>query len=87
MDFEFDSLKSASNLVKHGINFEQAQALWLDQDYLEIPARTTDEPRWVVLGQIEGRLWAAVVTRRVQAIRIISVRRARPEEAALYEGA
>lgn len=87
MRFEFDPSKSAANAAKHGINFEQAQALWDDDDYLEIPARTEDEPRWMVLGRIDGRTWAAVITRRAQSIRIISVRRARPAEEALYEGA
>lgn len=86
MRFEFDSSKSAANLAKHGIDFERAQSLWDDEDYLEIPARTQDEPRWIVLGLIDGRVWAAIVTRRGQAIRIISVRRARPTEEDLYEG-
>lgn len=84
--FEFDPVKSAANLTKHGIDFDRAQSLWEDEDYLEIPARTQDEPRWIVLGRIDGRVWAAIVTRRGQAIRIISARRARPTEEALYEG-
>ena len=86
MQFEFDPAKSLANLAKHGIDFEQAQALWQDQDYLEIPARTQDEPRWLVLGQVDGRVWAAIVTCRGTAVRIISVRRARQEEGAHYEG-
>ncbi|MCL4864781.1 MAG: BrnT family toxin, partial [Gemmatimonadales bacterium] len=45
-----------------------------------------DEPRWVVIGRIEGRIWAAVITERSAVIRLISVRRARQEEVALYEG-
>lgn len=84
--FEFDPAKSAANLAKHGIDFDHAQSLWDDEDYLEIPARTQDEPRWIVLGRIDGRVWAAIVTRRGQAVRIISVRRARLTEEALYEG-
>lgn len=84
--FEFDPGKSASNLAKHGIDFERAQALWADENYLEIPARTHDEPRWIVLGQIEGHVWAAIFTRRRRVIRIISVRRAREAEESLYEG-
>lgn len=86
MYFEFDPAKSAANLAKHGIDFDQAQVLWEDEDHLEIPARTQDEPRWIVLGQINGRAWAAIVTRRGRAVRIISVRRARAEEESLYEG-
>ena len=49
MDFEFDPIKSKSNQEKHGINFVDAQALWGDPELLEIPARTTDEPRFLVI--------------------------------------
>ena len=84
--FEFDPVKSASNLAKHGIDFASAQKLWDDADRVEIPARSADEQRWVVIGRIDGRLWAAVVTRRRHAVRLISVRRARMSEEELYEG-
>lgn len=86
MAFEFDGRKSAANAAKHGIDFVRAQALWDDPDLIEIPARTDDEPRWLVIARIGERHWAAVITRRTASIRIISVRRARPEEIALYEG-
>ncbi len=86
MQFEFDPGKSASNLAKHGIDFADAKALWDDEDHLEVPARTQDEPRWVVIGRIEGRAWTAIITRRQSSTRIISVRRARPSEEALHEG-
>lgn len=86
MRFEFDEAKSQSNKVKHGIDFVQAQALWLDDMLVEIPARTEDEPRSVVIGVIAGRHWSAVVTYREDAIRLISVRRSRDEEVKLYEG-
>lgn len=85
MDFEFDPHKSRSNREKHGIDFEEAQKLWLDEDRLEIPARTTDEPRWLVIGKIKGKHWSAVITYRNEAIRLISVRRSRDEEVELYE--
>lgn len=84
--FEFDPVKSASNLAKHGIDFASAQALWHDPDRMEIPARSGDEVRWIVIGRIDGRLWAAVVTSRRHAMRLISVRRARISEEELYEG-
>jgi uncharacterized DUF497 family protein len=86
MAFEFDPRKSAANLAKHGIDFVEAQRLWEDPDLLEIPARTEDEPRWLIIGRIDARLWSAVVTSRGEAIRIISVRRSRDDEVALYEG-
>ena len=85
MTFEFDPERSAGNLDKHGIDFVAAQALWEDPELLEIPARVTDEPRWLLIGMIGAKHWSAVVTRRGGSIRLISVRRARDEEVALYE--
>ena len=85
MPFEYDPIKSLSNLEKHGIDFEKAQAIWNDAGYLEIPAKTTDEPRWLVIGKIGEKCWSAVITYRGQNIRIISVRRSRDEEVELYE--
>jgi uncharacterized protein len=86
VEFEFDPAKSASNLEKHGIDFTAVQALWDDAMRVEIPARTEDEPRWLVIGQIAGRHWSVVVTYRGERVRIISARRSRREETALYEG-
>jgi uncharacterized DUF497 family protein len=87
VEFEFDPQKSRSNRQKHGIDFETAQALWDDPDLVEIPARTTNEPRSLVVGRIGGKYWSAVITLRGERMRIISVRRSRPEEVQLYEGA
>jgi hypothetical protein len=83
--FEFDPGKSKSNLEKHGIDFVQAQMLWLDPDLLEIPAKTVDEPRFLIIGRIGDKHWSAVITYRDVNIRIISVRRSREEEVELYE--
>jgi len=85
MLFEYDPVKSESNLAKHGIDFETAQALWDDLDLLEVPARTVDEPRFLVIGKVNNKHWAGVITYREGHIRIISVRRARIEEVELYE--
>ena len=83
--FKFDRAKSEANRAKHGIDFVEAQALWTDPNLLEIPARAVDEPRLLMIGLIEGKHWSAVVTYRNENIRIISVRRSREEEVALYE--
>jgi hypothetical protein len=85
MEFEFDPEKSRGNKKKHGIDFYQAQALWDDFDFIEIPAKTSDEPRFLVIGKISGRHWSAVITYRNETIRIISVRRSRKEEVDIYE--
>jgi uncharacterized protein len=85
MIFEFDPLKSEINLAKHGINFKDAQALWLDKRRLEIPAKPMDEPRFIVIGKIKGKFWSAIITYRAEHLRIISVRRSRDDERELYE--
>ena len=83
--FEFDERKSQANLEKYGIDFVQAQELWWDPYLIEIPAKTIDEPRYLVIGRIKGKHWSAVITHRSKKIRIISVRRSRSEEVTLYE--
>jgi hypothetical protein len=85
MNFEFDPAKSATNKQKHGIDFTEAQILWNDPDLLEIQAKTIDEKRFLIIGKIEEKHWAGIITYRNENIRIISVRRARNEEIMLYE--
>jgi hypothetical protein len=85
MEFEFDSLKSEGNKEKHGIDFVEAQLIWEDRDRIEIPARTEDEPRYLVIGRIGRKYWSAIITYRDEKVRIISVRRSRDEEITLYE--
>ena len=62
MEFEFDPDKSERNKTKHGIDFHEAQALWDDPDLIEIPSRTTDEHRFMVIGMIGSTHWSAVIT-------------------------
>ena len=85
ISFKFDEDKSKSNHSKHGIDFTGAQMLWNDPDLLEIPAKTEDESRFIVIGKIAGKHWSGVITYRSDKIRIISVRRSRTEEVELYE--
>jgi len=85
LEFEFDERKSRANETKHGINFIDAQSLWLDEMRIEIPARTLDEPRFVVIGLIGGKHWSAVITYRGERVRLISMRRGRREEVSIYE--
>lgn len=85
MEFAFDPEKSDSNKRKHGIDFVKAQELWDDPDLLEIPAKTSDELRHVVIGRIGRKHWSGVITYRDESTRIISVRRSRPEEVEWYE--
>ena len=84
MKFEYDPAKSAGNKAKHGIDFEEAKALWRDEKHFAIDSAYKAEPRSLVIGSIDGVCWVAVVTYRLKAIRIISCRRARKNEEVLY---
>ncbi len=85
MNFEYDINKSRSNKTKHGIDFEEAKELFNDPFMIEIPARTVGEKRYLVVGKIGTKHWSAIITYRGEKIRIISVRKSRKEEVALYE--
>jgi hypothetical protein len=85
MEFEFDPKKSEVNKTKHGIDFIEAQALWNDPDVIEIPVKTSDELRFLVIGRISKKHWSGIITYRSDKVRIISVRRSRKEEVDLYE--
>ena len=84
MIFEYDPVKSASNKQKHGIDFDEAQSLWLDYRRIEIEARTIDEPRKLLIAQWNDEIWSAIYTIRNNAIRLISVRKARENEKEIY---
>ena len=85
MEITFDPAKSETNRTKHGIDFVEAQDLWRDPMLLEIPVRTDDEPRYLMIGLIDRKHWSAVITYRGTNVRLISVRRARTEEVEIYE--
>jgi hypothetical protein len=83
--FEFDPAKSAANAAKHGIDFEAAQALWLDDQLLELGTVIHgNEIRTLYVGTIGDKCWTAVGTWRGEQLRIISVRRARNSEERAY---
>jgi len=85
MEFEFDRRKSIRNKEKHGIDFVEAQLIWEDPERIEIPARTEDEARYLVIGKIGNRHWSIIIIYRDDKTRVISARRARKEERGLYE--
>ena len=85
LSFEFDAVKSQANLAKHGIDFIQAQRIWDDPDFVEVNAKSVDEPRALVIGRVDRKYWSAVITYRDGNIRLISARRSRQTEVALYE--
>ncbi len=87
VSFEYDKTKSAINKEKHGIDFVEAQALWHDEDVLELTLITEDEQRSIIIGKIGTKHWTAIITHRANNIRIISVRRSRKKERQAYESA
>jgi uncharacterized DUF497 family protein len=85
MEYEFDEIKSAANKAKHGLDFSEAQKLWQDVDAVEIPAKSDVEQRKMLIARIGGKIWSAIFTERDNKIQIISVRRTRTNEEAMYE--
>ena len=86
MKFDWDARKSAANRSKHGIDFEAAKALWLDESRIEIEAPHPVEERRILIARLQEKLWTAVYTVRGEStVRLISVRRSRDKEVALYE--
>ena len=84
MEFEWDENKSHSNKIKHGIDLDTAKYLWNDNNRDKIEASYPLEHRSILIAMIGKKLWTAIFTKRGNAIRIISVRRARKKEANLY---
>ena len=85
MKFEWDKGKSLANKEKHGLTFESARDLWLDEKRVELEIDYPDEKRWALIAGLKGKIWTAIYTIRKETIRLISVRRARVKEVKLYE--
>jgi len=85
MDFEYDPDKSESNKIKHGIDFEEAKLLWNDKRGYELAVTANRELRRILIANLFDKHWTAVFTVRGPKTRIISVRRARLMEIALYD--
>ena len=81
--FEWDAEKGRTNLVKHGIDFDDAIEVFYGPVVLYRSDRN-DEERWVALGYSEDRVIAVVFTKRENSVRIISARRARKNEERNY---
>jgi len=80
VEFKYDPAKIKINVGKHGINFDRAKLLWLDERRIVVPVRSITAPREAIIAQHDGMLWTAIYTMRGDSIRLISVRRSRNEE-------
>ncbi len=83
MEFEWNPDKSRVNKEKHGIDFEEAKAIWLS-NYVIIPAITKGEKRFMIIGRIGQDTYSCIFTLRKERIRIISCRRTRDKEREIY---
>jgi uncharacterized protein len=87
--FEWDARKAAANLRKHGVSFEEARTVFLDENALLRPDKdhVEDEGRFVLLG-LSGRLRTLVVChcyrQEDEVIRLISARKANSDERRQY---
>jgi hypothetical protein len=89
IEFAWDRRKARSNLKKHGVSFEEAQAVFLDDNarLIDDPDHSEDEARFVLLGySFQAR--CLIVSHCYQepgaAIRLISARRATAREEDIY---
>jgi uncharacterized DUF497 family protein len=86
--FEWDPRKAALNLAKHAVSFDEAVTAFGDPlaRIIDDPAHSMSEQRSILLGQsVRGRLLVVMFTERLQAIRVISARRATPRERRWHE--
>ena len=88
MNFTWDEDKRRANLSKHGLDFEAADKLFDDYRLERLDTRRDyGEDRWIALGLIHGNVAVLVYTERGEDIRVISLRKATPEERQIYEQA
>ena len=86
MDVEWDRRKAASNLKKHDVDFADAVTALYDDLALTVPDDSPDEQRFVTVGMDAlGRILVVAYTRRGEAMRLISARKAMPSERRQYE--
>lgn len=86
MRLAFDPAKNERNVKERGISFAlSAEFDWTTA--LVLRSDRAGEARYMAVGEIEGRLHVLVYTKRGQALRIISLRRANSREVKRYEKA
>ena len=89
LDFEWDERKAAANVKKHGVSFEEARSVFVDEraKLIDDPDHSADEDRFVLLG-ISGVLRMLLVCHCYRSdgnvIRIISARKASTKESKSY---
>jgi len=89
IEFAWDQRKARSNLLKHGVSFEEAQTVFLDENarLIDDPDHSQEEDRFVLLGysfQARCLIVSHCYRESDSLIRLISARRATAHEEKLY---
>jgi hypothetical protein len=87
--FAWDRHKARTNLAKHGVSFEEAQTVFLDENARLIgdPDHSEEEERFVLLGysfQARCLIVSHCYRQPNSVIRLISARRATRQEEEVY---
>jgi uncharacterized protein len=87
--FAWDPRKAQSNLAKHGVSFEEAQSVFLDDDarLIDDPDHSAQEERFLLLGfsfAVRCLIVSHCYRESDSVIRLISARRATPQEEKMY---
>ncbi len=85
MNITWDPANNRENQRKHGISFDDAKAVFQDPDRIEVlDDRDYGEERWVAIGTVVKIVALVVYTERNGGIRLISARKADPDDEADY---
>ena len=89
MEFEWDAEKASGNFDKHGVLFKYAANVFFDPARTDVEDGRHDygEERRLILGKIDGELFAVVYTVRGSVVRLISARKANDRERIKYDRA
>jgi len=88
IEFEWDQNKASSNLIKHGVSFDEAKTVFDDPLYVDFydPDHSYNEHRYIIVGQSQNnRLLIVTYTERGNTIRLINAREATQRERKVYE--
>ena len=83
MEIEWDEAKRKANLAKHGLDFADAEHVFTEEALVEEDPRHS-EPRYKLVGPLDGRIVVVAFTWRETAVRVISMRKANDREQKRY---
>ncbi|HTM63102.1 MAG TPA: BrnT family toxin [Gammaproteobacteria bacterium] len=86
MRFDWDGSKNETNIQRHGIDFHDAHLIFKEPILIRVDTRKNyNEVRLIGLGKLFGVNVVIIFTKRVNTIRVISIRRANRNERKIYQ--